>query len=166
MTLDTLLEEIKYGKEYVDSKKSINELEGLLDEDYQIPVISTKISKILSECDLSKPHIKKLIKAARGFKDYEDRILEGKDVSSIYTKMKVDTITEDINSAMLYLTQNKKELRESNQKAIAKSVALLKFGINFLSNQKSVHLKEMVEFPTVLKPMTSKELKLIESFVN
>lgn len=163
MTLGNLLEEIKHGKDFVESKSTIEDLSNLLDEDYNILLVSKRADQLLRECDGTKTFIKKIGRAARNYKDYEDKILEGKSVSNIYAKMKIDSISEDINSAIIEIEQNKKILRESNQEAIAKTIAVLKYGLKMISEGRGIHFKNVKEAPSLIETYIKRETSLIES---
>lgn len=165
MTLGILLEEIKHGKEFVEAKSTVDDLNNLLDEDYNILLVSKRADQLLKECDNTKSFIKKIGRAARNYKDYEDKILEAKSVSQIYARMKVDSITEDINSAITELESNKKVLRESNQEAIGKTIAALKYGLKMISEEKNIPTKKINEAPGLVKTYINKESLLIESIV-
>lgn len=163
-TLGMLLEEIKHGKEFIDSKETVTDLQDILDEDYNILLVSKRANQLLKECDSSQPFIKKLVRASRNYKDYEDKILEGSTPSEIYAKMKSDSIIEDVNSS-IDLLNNRKVLRESNQENIAKTIAILKYGLKSISEEKNVILKKVNELPQLIEAYVSKETLLIESVV-
>ncbi len=165
MTLGILLEEIKHGKEFVEAKSTVDDLNNLLDEDYNILLVSKRADQLLKECDNTKSFIKKIGRAARNYKDYENKILEAKPVSQIYARMKIDSITEDINSAITELESNKKVLRESNQEAIGKTIAALKHGLKMISEEKNISTKKINEAPGLVKSYINKEMTLIESIV-
>lgn len=164
MTLGILLEEIKYGKEFVESKVTVDDLNSIIDEDYKILLVSKRADQLLKECDNTKGFVKKLGRAARNYKDYEDKILEGKAVSSIYARMKMDSISEDVNSAITELDSiSKKVLRESNQEALAKTIAILKKGLSVISESSSIPMKKVKETPALMESYIKKETALIES---
>lgn len=164
MTLGILLEEIKHGKELIESRETVNDLQGLLDEDYNILLVSKRADQLLRECDISQSFVKKLARAARNYKDYENKVLEGSSPSKIYARMKVDSIVEDINSAVLEF-DNKKLLRESNQENIAKTIAALKHGLKMISEEKNVPLRKISECPQIVEAYIKKEMSLIESTI-
>ena len=164
MTLEILLEEIKHGKEFVESRETVNELQNILDEDYNILLVSKRANQLLKECDTSQPFIKKLVRASRNYKDYEDKILEGSNPSEIYARMKVDSIVEDVNSAIDHLN-NRKVLKESNQENIGKTIAVLQHGLKSISETKNVTLRKINELPKLVEAYVSKEALLIESIV-
>lgn len=164
MTLGILLEEIKHGKELIESRETVNDLQGLMDEDYNILLVSKRADQLLRECDISQSFVKKLARAARNYKDYENKILEGNSPSKIYARMKVDSIVEDINSAVLEF-DNKKLLRESNQENIAKTIAVLKHGLKMISEDKNVPLRKIEDCPQIVEAYIKKEMSLIESTI-
>jgi len=164
MKLNTLLEEIKYGKELVESKGTVNDLQDFLDEDYNILLVSKRADQLLRECDISQPFVKKLARAVRNYKEYENKILEGKSPSTIYARMKVDSITEDINSAILEFGDVKR-LRDSNQVNIAKVIATLKYGIKTISEEKNVPLRGISKCSQIVETYINKEFSFIENIV-
>jgi len=164
MTLGILLEEIKHGKEIIESRETVNDLQNLLDEDYNILLVSKRADQLLKECDNSQPFIKKLARATRNYKDYETKVLEGATPSKIYARMKVDSIVEDINAAIAGFS-NLKVLRESNQENVAKTIAALKHGIKMISEEKDVPLREIKETPQLVEAYINKEVSLIESII-
>ena len=165
ITIDNLLEEIRYGREYVDAKTTVGKLEEMIDEDYKILVVSKRADQLLKECDISKPFIKKLIRAARNYKEYESKILEAKTPSKVYVKMKADTIVEDINSAIIEMEHDKKVLRESNKEAIAKTIAVLRYGVGVMVKESGINPKPAKKSTTLIESYIKKETKLIESVV-
>lgn len=164
MTLDNLLEEVKHGKEFVESKIDINNVQDFINEETKTLMISKRAEYFLRECDNSLSYVKKLARAVRNFKDYEDRIEEEKPISSVYARMKVDSITEDINSAILEL-ESKRLLKESNQENIGKTIAVLRVGISEISKSKGLSLRKAKESPGLIESYSRKEKMLIESVV-
>lgn len=164
MTLNNLLEEIKYGQEFVESKIDINAVQPFINEETKSLIISKRAEYFLKECDNSLSYVKKLSRAIRNFKDYENKLFEDRPVSSIYARMKIDSISEDINSAILEL-ENKKILRESNQENIGKTIAILKFGLSEISSVKNVPVGKMKEAPGLIESYSKKEISLIESVI-
>lgn len=162
MKLGTLLDEIRFGKEFIESKNTVDILQNLIDEDYNLLLVSKRIDQLLKECDTTQSFIKKLARAARSYKEYEDKILEGNDVSSIYARMKIDSITEDIDTAIVDMEKNKKVLRESNQVNIGKTIATLKYGLKVLSESKNIPLKKTKEMSTLLESYTNREIALLQ----
>jgi uncharacterized protein Smg (DUF494 family) len=164
MTLDNLLEEIKYGKEFIESKIDLGNIKSFIGEETKGLQISKRAEFFLKECDNSLSYIKKLARATRNFKEYENKIAEDVSVSTIYARMKVDSITEDINSALLEL-ETKKVLRESSQENVGKIVAVLKHGLSQISKVKNVPLKKVREAPGLVEAYSKKESALIESVI-
>ena len=165
ITLGNLLEEIKYGKEFVDSKNTINNIITFIDEDYDIFLAGKRASSLLEECDNTKQYTKKLSRAARNYSEFEKKILEGKDVSSVYAKMKIDSIVEDVNSAIIELSNNPKTLRESNKEAVSKIIASLDFGINLLGESTVTGKKSFKEAKSTLQAFVNKEISLIKDSI-
>ncbi len=163
MTLDILLEEIKYGKDFIKSKKEIEGIQTFINEDKTL-MVSKRVDQLLKECDSSQQFAKKLSRASRNYKEYEDRKYDGKSISSIYVRMKIDSITEDINSAILEL-ENKKVLRESNQEYVGKAIAILKYGIEQMSADKGISFSPLNDAPGLIESYLEKESTLIESII-
>jgi hypothetical protein len=161
MTLGSLLGEIKYGKELIESKETVKDLQNLIDEDYNILLVGERANQLLRECDSSQSFVRKLARATRNYKDYENKILEGKKPSSIYARMKIDSITEDINSAITEF-DNVKILRASNQENIAKTIAVLKYGMKTISEDRNVPLGNIPECPLAMNSLVKKETLIIE----
>ena len=161
-TLGNLLEEIKYGKDFVDSKNTIETIHTFIDEDFNIFLAGKRSEELLKECDNTKSYIKKLGRAVRNYKEYENKLLEGKDVSSVYSKMKMDSIVEDVDSAISELEKNPKILRESNKEAIAKIIASLDFGTGMLGESTVTGKRPFQKAAPVLQSFINKESNLVK----
>jgi len=162
MILEQLLEEIKYGKEFVDSKNTIKDIGSFIDEDYDILLVGKRSSALLEGCDNTKSFIKKLNRASRNYQEFENKILEGTKVSSIYAKMKMDSIVEDINASITELDKSPKILRESNKDAVVKTIACLEHGISLIAEHTSLGARQITEGKQVLQSFINKEKRLIE----
>ena len=164
MTLNTLLEEIKFGSEFIETKTDLESIQSFINEDIKIFSVSTRVDKLLRESDMNISYNKKLARAARNFRDYENKLFEDVNVSTVYAKMKVDSMIDDINSAVIEL-ENKKTLRESNQETVGKVIAALVHGIDILSEAKNVNHKKVKELPGMISSYMKKELNLIKDIV-
>jgi hypothetical protein len=162
MTIDNLLLEIKHGKDYIELKQNAEGIQSYIKE--SALSVSDRANNLLKDCDNSKTYIKKLSRAVRNFQEYESRVSDDKPISNVYARMKCDSIVEDINSAFLEL-ENKKTLRESNQQNIGKLVATLKHGLNKISADKNITLKEIKESTGLISSYYKKETTLIESLI-
>lgn len=164
-TLGNLLEEIKYGKDFIDSKNTIENINTFIDEDFNIFLAGKRSFSLLKECDSTKQFIKKLSRAVRNYSEYENKLLEGKDVSSVYAKMKIDSIVEDVNAAIIELSNNPKTLREANKEAISKIIASLKIGVDGLNEVSTVSFKTFKEGKATLQAFINKEVSLLEESI-
>ena len=165
ITLGNLLEEIKYGKDFVDSKNTINEVNQFVDEDYNIFLAGKRSMALLEECDTSKPFIKKLARASRNYIEFENKILSANDVSSVYAKMKMDSIVEDVNSAIDMLSKDPKVLRESNKEMIAKAIATLSVGTDMLGESTISGKRRFKEAKETLQVYINKEYSIIAEMI-
>ena len=161
-TLGNLLEEIKYGKDFVDSKNTINNITTFIDEDYNIFLAGKRASSLLEECDSTKQYTKKLGRAVRNYSEFEKKILEGKDISSVYAKMRIDSIVEDVNTATIELSNNPKVLRESNKEAVSKVIASLDYGLSLLGESSPNGVKSFKKAKATLQAFINKEISLIK----
>ncbi|RLD64515.1 MAG: hypothetical protein DRJ01_00345 [Bacteroidetes bacterium] len=162
ITLGNLLEEIKFGKEFVDSKNTIKTINTFMDEDYNIFLAGQRSSALLEECDMNKSFNKKLGRAVRNYTEFENKLIEGKEVSSVYAKMKINTIVEDVNAAIIELDKNPKVLRESNKDAISKIIASLSFGVELLGENTITGRRDFREAKQTLQAFVDKEARLIK----
>jgi len=165
MLLEQLLLEIKMGKDFVESKETIKNISSFIDEDYNLFLAGQRTTSLLEDCDNTKPFIKKLSRASRNYIEFENKLLEGKVVSSVYAKMKIDSIVEDVNSVIIELDGNIKKLRESNKEAIAKTIASLDFGVSLLGESTTVGGKSFREAKQVLQAFVNKEKNLIKETI-
>lgn len=165
ITLGSLLEEIKFGKEFVDAKNTIKDINSFIDEDFNVFLAGKRSSALLEECDITKSFIKKLGRAVRNYTEFEDRILEGKEVSSVYAKMKVDSIVEDVNAAIIEIDKSPKVLRESNKDAISKIIASLNFGVGLLGESTNTGGKSFRQAKQILQAYVDKESRLIKDSI-
>lgn len=161
ITLEELLEEIKYGKDFVDAKKTINEIENYINEDYNILLVGERSLSLLENLEPTKAYSKKLLKATRNYKEFENRLLENKSVSSVYSKMKIDSIIKDVNDAIDLIQSSPKELRESNKEDVAKVISTLKYGISILEENTTMNINEVKEANRVLQIFIDKEDKIL-----
>ncbi len=165
ITLGNLLEEIKYGKDFVEAKSTIEDINNFIDEDYNILLVGQRTTALLEGCDNSKSFIKKLSRASRNYIEFENKLLEGKVVSSVYAKMKMDSIVDDVNAATIELDRNIKLLRESNKEAIAKVIASLDFGLGMLGESTTTGKKGLREAKQILQAFVNKESNLIKETI-
>ncbi len=165
ITLGNLLEEIKFGKDFVDSKNTIKEISEYVDEDYNLFLVGKRSFSLLEGCDTSKDYIKKLFRATRNYLEFENKKIEGKEVSSVYAKMKIDSIVEDVNTAIDALGKNPKALRESNKDAISKIIASLQFGIGLLGESTPTGKRSFKEAKQTLQAFINKESNIIKNTV-
>jgi len=165
MLLEQLLEEIKYGKDFIESKNTIKDINSFIDEDYNIFLAGQRTTALLEACDNTNPLIKKLSRASRNYIEFENKLLEGKVVSPVYAKMKMDSIVEDVNYVTMELDKNIKLLRESNKEAIAKIIASLDYGLTMLGESTSTGKKSFREAKKILQVFINKEANLIKETV-
>ena len=165
MVLEQLFNEIKYGKEFVEAKSTIEDINNFIDEDYNIFLVGQRTTALLEGCDNSKSFIKKLARASRNYIEFENKLLEGKTISSVYAKMKMDSIVDDVNAATIELDRNIKLLRESNKEAIAKTIASLDFGLGMLGESTTSGKKPLREAKQVLQAFVNKEANLIKETI-
>jgi len=158
MLLSELLEEVKYGKEYVASKNTIGEIKDLINEDFKLYSVSKRVDNLLKECDMSKDYAKNLARASRNYSDFENKILTLKETTSIYKKLKANSIVEDINLAITNLEKNPKVLRESNITNLGKVIATLKYAVDTLEEG----TKTIKETSSVLSSIILKESIILE----
>lgn len=162
MTLDNILKEVKHGKDFVELEQKLEEIQNFVNKDNTF-MVSKRAEQLLSECDNTKSYIKKLSRAARNFKEYEDKIINDS-VSSIYSRMKIDSITENINSSIIEF-ENKKILRECNQEIVGKIIAILEHGVKIISEKSGLPLKSFRDAPGLVGTYLHKEFTLIESII-
>ena len=165
ITLEKMLDEIKYGKDFVEAKSTIEDINNFIDEDYNILLVGQRTTALLEGCDNSKSFIKKLSRASRNYIEFENKLLEGKVVSSVYAKMKMDSIVDDVNAVTIELDQSIKVLRESNKEAIAKVIASLDHGLTMLGESTSTGKKSFREAKQVLQAFVNKEKNLIKETI-
>lgn len=132
MKLGNILDELRYGKEFVESNLIINSDKNYINEDYGFYMVSKKVDELLKECNSAKSYTKRLYRASKTYSDFEKRLMEGSDISPIYGRMKIESITNDINESIKEL-ENRVTLKESNKEALANIIATLKYGIEVIS---------------------------------
>ena len=164
-TLGNLLEEIKFGKDFVDSKNTIETINNFIDEDFNIFLAGKRSRSLLEECDPAKSFNKKLGRAVRNYSEFENKLIEGKVVSSVYAKMKIDSIVEDVNAAIIELSSNPKVLREANKDAIAKIISSLEFGVSLLGESSPTGRRSFKEAKATLQAFINKETSLIKESI-
>ena len=164
-TLGTLLEEIKFGKDFVDSKNTIETINSFIDEDYNIFLAGQRSLSLLEECDNTKSFIKKLGRAVRNYVEFENKLMENRAVSSVYAKMKIDSIVEDVNVAIIELDNNPKTLREANKDAISKIIASLDFGVSLLGESATTGYRSFKKAKQTLQAFVNKEITLIKESI-
>jgi len=168
MKLSQLLEEIKIGEDNYRQLKTSKELIESFDED----IDNYKISKLIAALnnkfmeDVNEdttPVIKGLRKIENKISMMEERIEDGKPISTAYARMKYDSISEDFG----YIVENikrKKVQRQLDREALAHALALVIYEAKELSKEGDFDFSEK-DFPSVdenFAPFVKKELSLIE----
>lgn len=168
MKLSQLLEEIKIGEENYRQMETSKELIESFDENIDnykisklISVLNNKFMKDLNED--TTPVIKGFRKIENKIKMMEDRVEDGKTLSTAYARMKYDSLSEDFN----YIVENikkKKVQRQLDKEALAHALALVIYEAKSLSQEGDFDFSEK-DFPSVdenFNPFIKKELSLIE----
>jgi len=161
MTLDNLLEEIKYGKEYVETKTALSQLKESIDEKTNTISFSKRAKNLLKQFNADSQYTKKLDRAIRSLKEYEEKVAEGKLITPIYAKMKVDTIVEDVNSA---IASAEKE-RVTNPESFGRIIANLRFAVKNITESKNVSTKKFFKSTSLIEAYAKKEGDVLEEFV-
>lgn len=168
MKLSQLLEEIKIGEENYRQLATSKELIESFDED----IDNYKISKLISALnnkfmeDVNEdtaPVVKGLRKIENKISMMEERIEDGKPISTAYARMKYDSISEDFNYIIENIKRNKVQ-RQLDREALAHALALVIYEAKTLSQEGDFDFAEK-DFPQVdenFQPFVKKELSLIE----
>jgi len=162
MKLKNLLNEIHYGKEVVSQQNIKSEIKKFINEDFDVYMVSERVFSILNECDASKNYIKKLVRAAKDYADFEKKLIEGVSVSQIYGTMKSDSITKNINEAIQEITQNRVTMRDANKEALGHAIATLKLGIEKIVEETNAKQFSLNESNEVINMYVNKAYKLLE----
>lgn len=166
MKLGDLFDEVRFGKDFVDSKSSVTALKESIDEDYNIIKVSERVSNLLKDCDTTQLFNKKISRAARNYRDYENKVFEGTDVSGIYKKMKSDSVVSMINEAINIIEKDRKSFRGDNTANIAKAISILQYGSATILEGTSYTRKTIVAIKDpILQNNVKKETELIETIL-
>ena len=161
-TVGKLLEEIKIGTEEFNENTTVNDLSNSFSEDdnsYKTyKLINASMNTIFeSKSDVNEASIKILKKLASKIKTVESK----DELSSNYSRMKLDSIAEDYNSIVEGL-ESRKVLRSFDKDELSKILALVNYNIIKLKESADVeNYRELNEMPEVLKPFFNKQVKLI-----
>ncbi len=137
MQLNELLNSIRYGDQVVEEMTDKEHIINCLDEDTNKLVVSNRLSdfiEILSEGIEDSPVINRLNKIKDKFADIEEKILDGKDFSEVYSRMKFDSINEDYSKLVDNLSV-RRTFKQFNTKTLAKAMSTIKYGLLGLENK-------------------------------
>lgn len=166
ITIQNLLDEIKYGKDYIEESQTIATIQDCIDEDFNLLSVSKRVSDLLEDVELTDGYVKKILRATRNYKEFEDKVFEGVIPSKVYMKMKSDAIKEDVSDVIKMITENKKTYRDINKENISKAIATLKFGIKTLNEQSGMFSSSKLPKSTpLMESYISKELSYIEEII-
>lgn len=162
-TLGQLLEEIKVGKEVVENIQTSEEVETLIDEDYNLFLRSKRINNLLKcEAEFSdKPIFKKMNAVSKLFEDYENKILEGNTVSPIYKRMKADTIFDNVKYIYESFAKDKKLARTFNTNNFKKILSTIEEGYETLILESKTKKKNFPELPNYYRNYINEDKKII-----
>jgi hypothetical protein len=166
ITIQNLLDEVRYGKDYIEEKVTVATIQDCFNEDYQLFSVSRRVSNLLEDVDVTKDYVKKILRATRTYKEFENKVFEGENPSKVYMKMKMDSIKEDVNNAIKLFTENKKSYVELDKENVAKSIAALKFGLKTLS-EKSIQFStpSLVKSTSLMENYIEREFSYIEDVI-
>lgn len=157
-SLNNLLEEISLGKEVFAENKDIEQIIEYVDPDYKIFLTSERITSLMEEIDLNDKQTTILEKIVSKFQATEKRILEGKELTSIYKKMTIENIVESINYFIKTSEPNKKVLAELDKSVYSKILGSASFGVNELK-EGCEYFTRTIKFDSVMvKQLTEAEV--------
>jgi len=139
MKFQKLLDEIRYGKDMVESMDEKDKILACLNEDTNSLIVSQylkdKISLIKEDKEETKI-VKYCDKIQKKFEEFEERYFDGK-ISSAYKKMKLSSIVEDYNTLTTFL-DDKKLLKEFNQEDLSKVLSTIKYGVSMYGENEDI----------------------------
>lgn len=152
MNLNTLLEEIKIGKEKVKQQNTIQEVYESYDNDIKIYKFSNLVTKSINSLmeDLDTfdadivPVLRSLKKAQEKIKLFEEKFEQDGSVSEAYKRMRLDSLLEEYNYVCEKL-ENKKTLRKFDKEKLAHSLAIVNLKINEMAGDKKPKVKTLNE---------------------
>ena len=164
MKLGNMLDELRYGKDFVETNQIVESMKNYINEDYNIYMVSKKVDDLLKECNSAKTYTKRLSRASKNYSDFEKKLMEGIEISQIYGRMKIDSIVNDINEAIKEL-ENRVTFKEANQEALAHSIATLKYGVSAISEATESPVIEISESNEALNVIIDKYSTLLAETV-
>lgn len=142
MTVREVLNLAKYGKEITEANTNKKNILEARDDEMGF-IVSKRIKSLasklfLEDCSFSKPIQKMIVK----FTSIEDRLEDGKALSSSYKKMQALSLKEDYDNISLLISNRKEFNKISDKRVLGKILAAAKLGIKTINEE--VVLKESV----------------------
>jgi hypothetical protein len=164
MNINDLFNSIKYGEDRYANMKSSSSNTKHIDEEYNFYKASSRIDELLPILGESSQIISNINKIKNKFKEYEDKVLSGTFTSSIYARMKMDSIVENYNDFAELLTENKKLIKEVDVDVLGRIMGSVKTGIKILSEKAE---KEFVvsKFPIGVEKSLQEEVNVLEELL-
>ncbi len=164
MTLNDLLFTVKYGEEKYANMKASSSNSKHIDEDYNLYKVSSRIEELLPILGENTQVTSTLNKIKNKFKEYEEKVLSGTFTSTIYARMKMESILENYNDFADYLNENKKIVREIDGDVLGRIMGSVYSGLKILSERAE---KEFLvkSFPINIEKSLNEEKKVIEEIL-
>lgn len=160
MTLENLFNSIKYGEDrYANMKSSTSNIKHI-DEDYNLYLVSSRVKELLPLLGENSQVLNLVNKMTTKFEDYEQRILSGSFVSSVYSRMKMDSLVENYNDFAHLLTENKKLVREIDPDILGRIMGSIQSGIKVFA-EKSEKEAILESFPVSVEKSIKEEARII-----
>jgi len=164
MNLQDLFNTVKYGKDQYANMKASSSNSKHIDEDYNLYMVSSRINELFPLLG-ENTQVKNYVNKMKGkFEEIEKKILDGTFTSSIYSRMKMDSISENYNDFVKLLTENKKISREIDVDILGRIMGSVKAGLKVLSEKSE---KEVIleSFPVAIERSLNEEFKIIQEIL-
>lgn len=164
-TLENLFNEIKFGKDRYANMKASSSNSKHIDEDYNFYKVSARVEELLPILGENTQVVNYINKMKNKFVDFETKTLSGSFTSSVYARMKMESIVENYNDFATLLTEDKKILKTVDADVLGRIMGSIYSGIKNLSERAE---KEFVvqKFPVSVEKSLNEERKVIEELLS
>lgn len=162
MKLQNLLSEVRYGKEFYENSKSVDEIVESYDADYKKFFVSQRIRKLSEGIAQDQATINEIAKIASLFEEIESREVANK-ATVVFYKLRVGSLVESHNKIVKKF-DDAKYSKTIDRSRFGKMLGAIQYGINEVASEAGVS-PSLANTPVLLGESVENELALIQSVV-
>ena len=151
-TVRDVLNSCRYGKEFVETETNKKNILESRDEETGVFLTSQRISDLASklfmeDCAFAKPIEKMITK----FSSIEERLADGKVLSTAYKKMQSVSLNEDYTTLVNLISNRKEYNKIADKRALGKILAAANLGIKSINEEAVLKESENTLFNSYIK---------------